>query len=71
MPSTGSNTRGRVRSFPSIHGGEKKTFALLDHLKVFKLAVSLGSTESLEQHPATMTHSGLAPEDKLLGRGDR
>ena len=50
-----------------LHGGETEAFAFLDHLKVFKLAVSLGSTESLAQHPAAMTHSGLAPEDKLLG----
>jgi methionine-gamma-lyase len=50
-----------------IRGGEAEAFAFLDHLKVFKLAVSLGSTESLAQHPAAMTHSGLAPEDKLLG----
>ena len=50
-----------------IHGGEKEAFAFLDHLKIFKLAVSLGSTESLAQHPAAMTHSGLTPADKLLG----
>jgi methionine-gamma-lyase len=50
-----------------LHGGEKEAFAFLDHLKVFKLAVSLGSTESLAQHPAAMTHSGLTPADKLLG----
>ncbi len=50
-----------------LRGGEKEAFAFLDHLKVFKLAVSLGSTESLAQHPAAMTHSGLTPEDKLLG----
>ncbi|HTL66988.1 MAG TPA: aminotransferase class I/II-fold pyridoxal phosphate-dependent enzyme [Lacunisphaera sp.] len=48
-----------------IRGGEQEAFAFLDHLKVFKLAVSLGSTESLAQHPAAMTHSGLTPEDKL------
>ena len=30
--------------------------------KSIKLAVSLGSTESLAQHPASMTHIGLAPE---------
>ncbi len=47
-----------------IRGGESEAFAFLDHLKVFKLAVSLGSTESLAQHPAAMTHSGLTPEDK-------
>ncbi len=50
-----------------IRGGEQEAFAFLDHLKIFKLAVSLGSTESLAQHPAAMTHSGLAPADKLLG----
>ena len=49
-----------------IRGGETEAFAFLDHLKVFKLAVSLGSTESLAQHPAAMTHSGLTPEDKRL-----
>jgi methionine-gamma-lyase len=50
-----------------LSGGEPEAFAFLDRLKVFRLAVSLGSTESLAQHPATMTHSGLTPEDKLLG----
>ncbi len=47
-----------------IRGGETEAFAFLDHLKVFKLAVSLGSTESLAEHPAAMTHSGLTAEDK-------
>lgn len=47
-----------------LKGGEKEAFAFLDHLKVMKLAVSLGSTESLAQHPAAMTHSGLSPEAK-------
>lgn len=50
-----------------IRGGEAEAFAFLDHLKIFKLAVSLGSTESLAQHPGAMTHSGLTAEDKLLG----
>lgn len=50
-----------------LQGGEREAFALLDHLKVFRLAVSLGSTESLASHPAAMTHSGLTPEDKQLG----
>jgi methionine-gamma-lyase len=49
-----------------LRGGETEAFAFLDHLKVFKLAVSLGSTESLAQHPAAMTHSGLTAEDKAL-----
>ena len=29
-----------------------------------QLAVSLGSTESLAQHPSTMTHIGVSAEDK-------
>lgn len=48
----------------NIRGGEKEAFAFLDHLKIIKLAVSLGSTESLAQHPAAMTHSGLTAEAK-------
>lgn len=50
-----------------LHGGEEEAFAFLDRLKIFKLAVSLGSTESLASHPASMTHSGLAAEDKRVG----
>lgn len=35
----------------------KAAFALLDALKVFHLAVSLGGTETLVQHPRSMTHA--------------
>jgi methionine-gamma-lyase len=45
-----------------VRGGEKEAFALLDHLQVMKLAVSLGGTETLISHPASMTHSGVARE---------
>ncbi|NND85509.1 MAG: aminotransferase class I/II-fold pyridoxal phosphate-dependent enzyme [Acidimicrobiia bacterium] len=41
--------------------GEEQAFRFLDALEVVKLAVSLGSTESLAQHPATMTHAGVDP----------
>lgn len=47
-----------------LKGGEKEAFQFLNHLKLVKLAVSLGSTESLAQHPATMTHAGVPPEEK-------
>jgi methionine-gamma-lyase len=47
-----------------IKGSEKEAFTFLNNLKLIKLAVSLGSTESLAQHPATMTHIGLDPELK-------
>ena len=45
-----------------VRGGEKEAFVLLDHLQVMKLAVSLGGTETLISHPASMTHSGVARE---------
>lgn len=47
-----------------IKGTEKEAFTFLNNLKLIKLAVSLGSTESLVQHPATMTHTGLCPDLK-------
>ncbi|WP_305098488.1 cystathionine gamma-synthase family protein [Croceibacterium aestuarii] len=39
-----------------IKGGEAESFRFLDALKVAKLAVSLGGTETLASHPAAMTH---------------
>ncbi|MCB0598815.1 MAG: cystathionine gamma-synthase family protein [Lewinellaceae bacterium] len=51
-----------------IRGGEKEAFAFLNNLKLVKLAVSLGSTESLAEHPATMTHAGI-PEDVMEEMG--
>lgn len=47
-----------------LEGGEKESFKFLNSLKLIKLAVSLGSTDSLAQHPATMTHAGVDPEDR-------
>ncbi|MEX0347173.1 MAG: cystathionine gamma-synthase family protein [Rhizobiaceae bacterium] len=37
-------------------------FRILNGLKLFKLAVSLGGTESLVCHPASTTHSGVPQE---------
>lgn len=42
-----------------VKGGEAEAFKLLNALRVIKLAVSLGGTESLISHPASMTHSGI------------
>ncbi|HWK35483.1 cystathionine gamma-synthase family protein [Sphingomonas sp.] len=39
-----------------IRGGEAESFRFLDNLKIAKLAVSLGGTETLASHPAAMTH---------------
>lgn len=45
-----------------IAGGQRSAFRFLNALRIFKLAVSLGGTESLASHPATTTHSGVAKE---------
>ena len=42
-----------------IRGGEAEAFRVLNALKIIKLAVSLGGTESLVCHPASTTHSGV------------
>lgn len=47
-----------------VKGGEKEAFKFLDSLKLIKLAVSLGGTESLAEHPQTMTHADVPQEDK-------
>jgi methionine-gamma-lyase len=50
----------------NVRGGEKEAFQLLNNLKLVKLAVSLGGTESLAQHPDTMTHAGVNSDQKKL-----
>ena len=47
-----------------IKGAEKDAFMFLNSLQLIKLAVSLGGTESLAEHPATMTHSDVDPDLK-------
>lgn len=41
-------------------------FRILNHLQLFKLAVSLGGTESLICHPASTTHSGVPAEARSI-----
>jgi methionine-gamma-lyase len=47
-----------------IEGGQKQAFEFLNALKLINLAVSLGGTESLAEHPATMTHSDVSEVDR-------
>lgn len=49
---------GSTFSFDVV-GGQAAAFKLLNALQLFKLAVSLGGTESLASHPASTTHSGV------------
>ncbi len=56
---------GSMISF-DVKGGEEEAFKVLDNLKLFKLAVSLGSNESLAQHPYNMTHAGVDKRSKNI-----
>ncbi|WP_420471653.1 cystathionine gamma-synthase family protein [Brevundimonas sp. FT23042] len=54
-----------------LKGGEAEAFRMLNALGLFKLAVSLGGTESLASHPSSTTHSDYSPEAKArCGIGD-
>ncbi len=48
-----------------LKGGEVGAFRFLDSLKIVKLAVSLGGTESLASYPAGMTHVDVAEATRL------
>ncbi len=55
-----------------LRGGEREAFRFLNALKLVRLAVSLGGTKTLAEHPATMTHSDLDSGTKsMLGVSDR
>ncbi|UZK65721.1 cystathionine gamma-synthase family protein [Sphingomonas sp. M1-B02] len=51
-----------------LKGGETEAFAFLDALKIAKLAVSLGGTETLASAPAAMTHLSV-PEARKQALG--
>jgi methionine-gamma-lyase len=62
---------GAMISF-DIKGGEPAAFRFLDALQIVKLAVSLGGTESLAEHPSTMTHADVSPADQAdIGLTDK
>ena len=54
---------GSTFSF-DIVGGQAAAFRFLNALQIFKLAVSLGGTESLASLPASMTHSGVPADNR-------
>jgi methionine-gamma-lyase len=57
------NGFGAMLSF-ELTGGFKAGVTLMESLKLITLAVSLGNVDSLIQHPASMTHAALSPEDR-------
>ncbi len=55
---------GGIMSF-TVKGGKEGAQLFMDSLSLIKIAVSLGDAETLIQHPATMTHSGIPKEERL------
>lgn len=55
---------GGMMSF-ELKGGLAAGEALLNNVQLMTLAVSLGNTDTLIQHPASMTHSGVPREERL------
>ncbi|GBD85376.1 methionine gamma-lyase [bacterium BMS3Abin02] len=54
---------GAMISF-EVRDGEPGAFRFLNALNLIHLAVSLGSNESLAEHPGAMTHAGVPDVDK-------
>lgn len=50
-----------------LKGGLEAGRLLMNSVKLFQLAVSLGGVESLIQHPASMTHFSMGKEARLAG----
>lgn len=46
-----------------MKGGQEAAVRALNRFEVARLAVSLGGTETLVEHPMTMTHADVPPED--------
>lgn len=55
---------GSLMSFELAGAGEAEAFRLLNSVRHIKLAVSLGGTESLIEHPASMTHADVPPQEQ-------
>jgi methionine-gamma-lyase len=59
---------GAMLAFEIKDAGEAETFRFLNAVRLIKLAVSLGGTESLIEHPASMTHADV-PRQEQIGLG--
>lgn len=55
---------GSVMAF-ELAGGVEAGQTLMNSVRLITLAVSLGGIESLIEHPASMTHKGVAPDEQL------
>lgn len=58
------NLPGAIIAFELV-GGLESGRTLMNNLKLCRLAVSLGDTETLIQHPASMSHAVCSKEERL------
>jgi len=49
-----------------VAGGEEGARRLLENIKLCSLGVSLGGPETLLEHPATMSHLKMSPEERAV-----
>jgi cystathionine beta-lyase/cystathionine gamma-synthase len=56
---------GGMISFVFKEDDMQQAFRVMEKLKYFALAESLGGVESLANHPATMTHGGIPREERM------
>ena len=55
---------GGMISFTTKGNNFKEAIKIVEHLKLFTLAESLGGVESLSGHPASMTHASIPKEER-------
>lgn len=55
---------GALLAFVVAGDSEEAAFRFLDGVQHIQLAVSLGANESLVEHPASMTHSDVPPDEQ-------
>jgi O-succinylhomoserine (thiol)-lyase len=48
----------------TVRGGRQAVYALLENVRLFTLAESLGGVESLISHPTTMTHASMPEAER-------
>ncbi|WP_158974744.1 cystathionine gamma-synthase [Cellulophaga sp. L1A9] len=58
------NGFGGMLSFVPKGGEMKNAMKIIEQLKIFTIAESLGGVESLVGHPASMTHASIPKEDR-------
>jgi cystathionine beta-lyase len=55
---------GGMVSFTTKGNNYKEAVKIVENLKIFTLAESLGGVESLAGHPASMTHASIPKEER-------